>query len=157
MVLWMANGPRPHYRDPMVSDALPSLDTLPTFSFGDSPALADELLDLVLGGLKTATCWSIRDGQQTEVGQYWVVLDGAGRPRAVTRTVALEQVGYEDVTATFAFAEGEGDRSLDYWRRVHRRYFERTGGFAHDMVLWCETFRLVHIIDQSGKTGSPAV
>ncbi len=29
---------------------------LPSFAFGDNPALADELLDLVLKGLKTATC-----------------------------------------------------------------------------------------------------
>ena len=30
--------------------------SLRSFAFGDSPALADELLELVLKGLKTATC-----------------------------------------------------------------------------------------------------
>jgi uncharacterized protein YhfF len=32
-----------------------------TFAFGDSPALADELLALVLAGRKTATCAALRD------------------------------------------------------------------------------------------------
>ena len=32
--------------------------TLPSFAFGDSPAMADELLHLVLNGRKTATCWA---------------------------------------------------------------------------------------------------
>jgi uncharacterized protein YhfF len=31
---------------------------LESFAFGDSPALADELLALVLAGKKTATCWA---------------------------------------------------------------------------------------------------
>ena len=31
---------------------------LRSFAFGDGPALADELLDLVMQGVKTATCRS---------------------------------------------------------------------------------------------------
>ena len=54
------------------------------FAFGDSPAMADRLLEFVLAGAKTATCWSVRDGQQTHVGKRMVVNDGAGRPRAGT-------------------------------------------------------------------------
>jgi uncharacterized protein YhfF len=35
---------------------------LETFSFGDNPSLADQLLALVLEGKKRATCWqSARD------------------------------------------------------------------------------------------------
>lgn len=37
---------------------------LETFSFGDSPELADELLDLVLLGKKTATCWAASEGDK---------------------------------------------------------------------------------------------
>jgi uncharacterized protein YhfF len=36
--------------------------TLESFSFGDSPAMADELGALVVAGTKTATCWDIGDG-----------------------------------------------------------------------------------------------
>ena len=63
---------------------------LETFSFGDSPALADELAALVLEGRKRATCWAAVDGMLTEVGKRMVMLDGAGRPRAVIETVELK-------------------------------------------------------------------
>jgi uncharacterized protein YhfF len=64
----------------------------------------------------------------------------------VTQTLALEQVRYDEVSSPFTSSEGEGDRSLTYWRDVHRAYLERSGGFAPDMMLWCETFRLVRTV-----------
>jgi uncharacterized protein YhfF len=54
---------------------------------------------------------------------------------------------FGDVDQAFAFDEGEGDRSLAYWRAAHRRYFSRQGTFAPDMLLNCERFRLVARID----------
>ena len=119
---------------------------LERFSFGDSPALADDLLALVLSGRKTATCWSVRDGQQTEPGQRSIACDGAGRPRVVLETITLDLRSFEDVDADFARKEGEGDLSLDFWREAHRRCFDRNGGFDPKMMLWCEEFRLVAIV-----------
>ena len=56
---------------------------------------------------------------------------------------------FKEVDADFAREEGEGDRSLDHWREVHRRFFSRSLAriglnFAEDMMLVCERFRLVH-------------
>jgi len=124
---------------------------LESFAFGDSPAMADRLLAFVLAGAKTATCWSVRDGQQTEVGKRMVVKDGAGQPRAVIETVSLEQLRFTEVGWTFAHAEGEGDECLEDWRDGHRAYFTRNGGFAPDMMLWCERFRLVEIIGEGAE------
>lgn len=121
---------------------------LESFSFGDSPAMADELLGYVLSGAKTATCWSVRDGQLTEVGKRMVAKDGAGRPRAVVETVLLEQKRFSEVGLDFALAEGEGFATLEAWRADHRAYFTRNGGFAPDMMLWCERFRLVAVIGE---------
>lgn len=121
-------------------------DALDRFSFGDGPELADRLLDLVLAGRKTATCWSVRDGQITRVGRNMIALDGDGAPRAVLRTVALSKCRFNDVGPGFAAAEGEGDLTLDWWREAHRRYFERNGGFAPDMLLWCEHFRVIRVL-----------
>ncbi len=122
--------------------------TLETFSFGDNPALADELAELVLAGKKTATCWAAEQGLLTEVGKRMVVLDGAGRPRAVIETVELTQHRFPDVDAAFANDEGEGDRTLAYWRRAHEVYFTRLGQFTPDMLLWCERFRVVEVIER---------
>jgi uncharacterized protein YhfF len=120
---------------------------LESFAFGDSPRMADELLGYVLAGAKTATCWAARDGQQTHVGKRMVVKDGQGRARAVIETVSLEQMAFDRVPWAFAEAEGEGDVCLEDWRDGHRAYFTRNGGFAPDMMLWCERFRLVEIIE----------
>jgi uncharacterized protein YhfF len=131
--------------------------TLARFPFGDGPELADELLDLILIGRKRATCWSAAEGMKnTAVGGHWVVEDGQGRPRAVLKTVALTQQRFDQVDADFAAAEGEGDRTLAYWRDAHCGYFTRNGGFASDMPLWCESFELIAILpleDPAAKNG----
>jgi len=90
---------------------------LESFAFGDSSELADELLALVLDGKKRATCWAVAEGMKgAEIGKCMVALDGAGRPRAVLRTLELTQHRYDQVDEAFAFDEGEGDRSLAFWR-----------------------------------------
>ncbi len=120
---------------------------LDTFSFGDSPELADELAQLVLAGKKTATCWAAVEGPLSHVGERMVMLDGGGCPRAVLETVELTQRRYDEVDAAFAYDEGEDDRSLEAWRRAHRNYFTRKGQFAPDMMLYCERFRVVRVIE----------
>ncbi len=113
------------------------------FAFGDGPALADELAALVLAGRKTATCWAASDGALTSLGKRMEMLDGSGTPLAVLATVELVLRRFDEVDAAFAFDEGEGDRSLAFWRSAHERYFRRLGKFAPDMLLYCERFRLV--------------
>jgi len=121
--------------------------SLERFSFGDSPGLADELLALVLAGKKRATCWPAADGSPTEVGKRMVVVDGAGVAITVIETVELVQRRFCDVDEAFAFDEGEGDRTLRYWRAAHQQYFQRKGKFSPDMLLYCERFRLIERLD----------
>ena len=117
---------------------------LERFAFGDSPAMADELLDLVLQGRKTATCWAASQGLKgSALGARYVVLDGSGAPRAIIESVELVQRRFGEVDATFAAEEGEGDLSHGHWAVVHRDFFIREGTYAPDMLLWCERFRLV--------------
>jgi len=128
-----------------------------TFSFGDNPALADELLGLVLAGQKTATCGPLRDfgpgGEpMPEVGRRDVVLDGKGRRAVVIETVEVTTRRFDEVDEAFARDEGEGDRSLASWREAHRTYFARTGGHSPDMQLVCERFRLVEVIAARPKS-----
>ena len=47
-----------------------------------------------------------------EVGKRMVMLDGAGRPRAVLATIELTLRRFDEVDV--AFDEGEGDRTLVY-------------------------------------------
>jgi uncharacterized protein YhfF len=142
---------------PKTSTTLLSMDwqDLETFSFGDGPDLANLLLELVLAGTKRATCWAESQGLlSAEVGKLMVVLDGQGAPKAVLKTTELTKRRFDEVDEAFAYDEGEGDRSLQYWREAHTRYFTRLGRYAPDMMLWCERFELVERI---GWTPSPVV
>jgi uncharacterized protein YhfF len=120
---------------------------LQSFAFGDGPELADELLDLVIRGVKTATCST--EDQASTPGARWIVRDGHGQPRCVIETTQVTYRRYNEVDAAFAFDEGEGDRSLAYWRQAHRNYFGRLGKFSEDMMLMCERFRLVEVFEDS--------
>ncbi|WP_413727522.1 ASCH domain-containing protein [Sodalis sp. RH19] len=116
------------------------------WAFGDSAEMADTLLALVLRGEKTASCCSytaFRQDGAPAVGGYHVILDGADNPACVIRTVAQRLVRYCDVTADMAALEGEGDKSLDYWRAAHRDFFQREGGFSPEMLLVFEQFTLI--------------
>lgn len=120
---------------------------LRSFAFGDNPALADELLDLVMKGIKTATCSTEDEPNTSSPGEQWIVLDGRGEPRCVIETTEVTYRKFGEVDAAFAHEEGEGDRSLGYWRDAHLRYFGRLGRFSEDMTLMCERFRLIEVLD----------
>jgi uncharacterized protein YhfF len=114
--------------------------------------MADQLLALVLTGVKTASCGALRDFPadnpgRPSVGRRDIVLDGAGQPAAVIETVEVTERRFEDVDE--AFAREEGARTLAEWRMHHQAYFSRNGGYAPDMWLLCERFRLVETLNAS--------
>lgn len=123
------------------------------WGFGDSPALADELGELVYLGSKTATCSSLweheKDGSAIpKVGQYEIILDGHDRPLAITMLTEVTIRPYDEVDAAFAYDEGEGDRSLEYWREGHWRFFSRIHAaigleVSRTMPLVCQRFKVV--------------
>lgn len=99
-------------------------------SFGDSVAMANELAELIMGGRKRATAGlrqaSIDDRQAlAKPGDHFVVVDGQGTPRCICRTSEVRVGPLISVDDEFAFDEGEGDRSRDYWLTAHRAYFSR--------------------------------
>ncbi len=112
------------------------------FAFGDGPELADSLAALVVGGDKRATAGLARDYDGGEPmpkpGDYSIVLDGAGAPVCIIRTVEINVRPLSSADEAFAWDEGEGDRSLAWWMDAHVRFFERQAaaeGFAFDREL----------------------
>lgn len=131
------------------------------WAFGATPEHADALLDLVLAGIKDGTASSLWDHESSgeplpEVGELSVVLDGAGDPRAVLETTEIRIVPFDEVDADHARAEGEGDRTLAYWRASHERYWrehsEDERGWAPDMPVVCERFRLLWPTASRGRS-----
>jgi uncharacterized protein YhfF len=109
---------------------------------------------LIAAGTKMATCSALWEYEAEgellpEVGSKIIVLDGNGDPLYIVETTEVEVRPYEEVDARFACEEGEGDRSLEYWREAHWRFFSRmlpNIGMepTPDMPLVCERFRVVY-------------
>jgi uncharacterized protein YhfF len=135
----------------------PDLDQEPklseAFSFGDSKKLADQLGALVRQGIKTATCSALMGYEKDETplpqkGDLSIVLDGSGNPVLVIETLSVVILPFNEVSEQFAFEEGEGNRSLAYWRIAHENYFRRNHfenrAFDETMLVVCERFKVVH-------------
>ena len=80
-----------------------------------------------------------------EVGQYSVVLNEAQEAVCIIRTERVFTVPFDQVDETQAWKEGEGDRSLAYWRQVHCCVFSEWMAeaglvFAEKMPVVCEEF-----------------
>src|SRR4051794_35286498 len=130
------------------NDAVPP----PSWSFGDSPELASQLLGLVLDGRKSATSTALVELQDADLdvprpGDLSIVVDADGEPRALLRTTEVEVVPFDQVDAAHAAAEGEDDLSLDAWRAEHERYWRRVLGderFSTGLQVVAERFELVY-------------
>lgn len=119
------------------------------WGFGATPQQATELGLLVRDGAKRATAGLVAayetDGDAVpNPGDLGVILDGSGTPLCVIRTTELTVKPLGEVDEAFAWDEGEGDRSLAWWKQAHVRFFERLGYEIDDaspMVL--ERFELL--------------
>jgi uncharacterized protein YhfF len=105
-------------------------DDYDVVAFGDGPEMATELAELAVAGIKRATAGLVRQfgpgGEPTPIlGGHVVLLDGADRPRAIWRTTEVRVGPLNSVDERFAWDEGEGERTREWWLAAHRRFFGR--------------------------------
>lgn len=125
--------------------------TYEAWSFGGAP---DKLADLVINGTKTATCSTVlsieHDNEKIpESGDYSVILNSKGDAVCIIQTTRAYIKPFDQVLEEHAYKEGEGDRSLEYWRRIHEDFFteelESIGlAFEKTIELVCEEFEVVY-------------
>jgi len=137
----------PTYFGPTTLEVVPP----PAWAFGGSAEEADELLQLVLDGTKTATASALWDYEAEgealpEVGSLSILLDGRGHPRALISTTEVEVVPFDEVDEEHARLEGEGDLSVASWRAAHERFFGQGSSrpFEPDMPVVLERFAVVY-------------
>lgn len=122
------------------------------WAFGGAP---DKLARLVVSRIKTATCSSLElmryEGEpMPKIGDYSVILNSEGDAVCIIRTTRVYVETFERVAEEHAFKEGEGDRSLDYWRRIHMEFFTEELGaigltFDASSELVCEEFQVIYV------------
>ncbi|WP_152608202.1 ASCH domain-containing protein [Halalkalibacter okhensis] len=122
------------------------------WQFGSDP---DRLAQLVIEGIKTATCsgfifYKMEDEPLPKVDDYSIILNSKDVPVALIKTVKVEIIPFNQVPEEFAIAEGEGDRTYQYWKSAHETFFKNELKeigleYSEDMLLVCERFELVHV------------
>ena len=125
-------------------------ETYEAWAFG---VHADLLGDLVVKGKKIATAsaytlYELSGEPLPKVGGYNIILDSNNCALCITRTTKVYVVPFIQVSAEHAYKEGEGDKSLDYWRKCHKKFFtqclEEVGQtFSETMKVVCEEFEVV--------------
>ncbi len=120
--------------------------------FCDNEQDANELAELVVSGVKRATAsLYLSYGNEEELpkeGDFSIVTDWNGEAQCIIKTTNIAIVPYKDVTEEFAATEGEGDKSLEYWKNAHWSYFSREMKEigkepTEDMLVVCEKFEVV--------------
>ena len=99
-----------------------------TWKFCGGGVFADELANLVLAGVKTATAstklaYELEGEDLPEAGTHSVILFDNEEAACIIRDTKVSVVPFDRVGAEHAYKEGEDDRSLSKWREVHRRAF----------------------------------
>ncbi|WP_226037501.1 ASCH domain-containing protein [Aquibacillus saliphilus] len=122
------------------------------WQFGAQP---DYLAQLVVDGVKTATCsgyvfYELENEPLPTIEDYSIILNSNDKPVAIIKTVEVSLTPMNEVSVDFAISEGEGDRTYQYWWEAHETFFrnELTAigrEFSEDMLLVCERFELVDV------------
>ncbi|HET8932871.1 MAG TPA: ASCH domain-containing protein [Polyangiales bacterium] len=119
----------------------------------EHPELVEELAQLVVSGRKRATTslaieHTILGEELPKPGDLSIVVGRDGSPSALIELTHVENVPFDKVDAEYAAIEGEGDATLETWRRDHIWYFtelsKRLGvEFDGTTPVVCQIFQMV--------------
>lgn len=121
------------------------------WSFGVDP---DILAQLVVNGHKTGTSslyilYELTNEPLPKVNDYSIILDSNNNAVCIIQNIKVDIIPFNEITAEHAYKEGEGDKSLKYWRKVHQEFFTESLSkidmkFTYDMKVVYEEFKVVY-------------
>ncbi len=130
------------------------LSPIVSASFAGNKEITDELLGLYLKGKKTAGSSIVEDFLSAgdplpKVGNFWIFLNSQNIPSCILKTIEIKIHKFNEVSIEIAIAEGEGDLTLEYWRKVHselRTPFLENWGLAciEEATVITEFFKVVY-------------
>ena len=114
----------------------------------------DLLANLVLKGEKTATAsaydlYAVDNEPLPREGTFDIILDSQNQAVCIVEITKVSVQPFSQVSADHAYKEGEGDKTLVYWRQVHEDCFAewlREAGltFTPESKVVLEEFRKVY-------------
>jgi len=131
-----------------------SEDAPKVIHFCDNETDANTCAELVCKETKRATSHSLkglqlRNESLPKIGNFYVVTDWSGNAKCVIRTTGVKLLPYFSIREEHARLEGEGDKSLDYWKKSHWDYYTRElGGLGtspkESMIVVFEEFEMLY-------------
>ena len=126
-------------------------DEIDAWAFGVEPDLFSRF---GFRGEKTATAsaydlYALEAESLPQEGTFDVILDSQNQAVCIVEITKVSVQPFNQVSAQHAFKEGEGDKSLAYWRQVHEDCFAewlREAGltFTPESKVVLEEFRKVY-------------
>lgn len=122
--------------------------------FGDNEKDANTFVKLVSKKIKRATSHSLlglqlREKAMPKIGDLFIVTDWNGKSESIIRTTSVKFMPYFSVHSEHARIEGEGDQSLEYWKKTHWDYYIRelepfNRVPRESMIIVFEQFELIY-------------
>lgn len=142
------------YLNSLPSDVASSYTSFSSDYFCSDELNANICADLIVRGEKQASCsmdyWYSHEGEALpEMGHLQVVTNWDGKPICIVEITSVSKCKYSDITEEFAALEGEGDKTLAWWRDAHWEFFslecdELGIQPSEDMLLVLEKFKVVY-------------
>ena len=124
-----------------------------TIHFCNNEQDANECAKLVLQGKKRATSDSLlglqyRKERLPKIGDFMVITDWEGTAQCIVEITKVRLKPFFSIDAEYARIEGEGDQSLEYWKKIHWDYFEKELAEyerlpRESMIVVCQEFEKV--------------
>lgn len=126
---------------------------LSSWHFCDNEIDANQCADLVLNNIKKATSpslwWHLANNEPLpKIGDLNIITNWCGEAQCIIETTSVTIIPFNEITEEYAELEGEGDKTLAYWKRVHWSYYHRELEDTQftpneSMPIVCETFKVV--------------
>ena len=99
----------------------------------DNQTDADTAADLVCREIKRARTLSLKGMQLRheklpKIGDFYVLTDWQGMAKCILRTRSVKLLPYFAIREDHARLEGEGDKSLAHWKKLHWEHLQRELG-----------------------------
>ena len=128
-----------------------------SWHFCNNEADANELAKLTLLGIKRATAslyksFEAENEPIPKIGDLIVITNWDSEAVCIIEVKKVEILPFKDITKEHAQIEGEGDKSLEYWRRGHINFFKEETKelgieFNEELEVIFETFQVVYPVD----------
>ena len=109
----------------------------------------NNLVKLVIEGKKRATTCPYYEEDIPIIGEESIILYDNGKQACKVKTKEYYVMKFCEMTEELSSLEGEGDLSLEYWRKIHMDYFtsfDKT--FNDESLIIFEIFEVVETLDE---------